>query len=256
MAGARITVAIAITRNPPPCEPPVNFCDGPLKLWMSCWNGAYRPPRGSGPRCRWRCPQVDDPEAHARSRTKWRVPWVRLASHGRAEEADPQAEQGGDDVPLGRDAAAAIAAICAASCRPVAGDVAEDHGADLADQEADEGVESQQPGLALRPGGPRAVEERHVAPVGPARWRRRSVRSAAGGGGQARDPGSRRAASGAGGGGGGGGLAPAGRHSRGTNRPGRARGAAGPVPGPPRRVGVGHRQDVTGARSGPDLQGQ
>ena len=41
MAGARSTVAMAMTAKPPPCEPPVRRCDGPLKSWISCWKGAY-----------------------------------------------------------------------------------------------------------------------------------------------------------------------------------------------------------------------
>ena len=195
-----------------------------------------------------------------RSRTKWRVPWVRLASHGapmkpihRPSSVETTYHSGGTD-------AVAMACICAAVLPAMApGDEAEDHGAELADQEADDGVDEPHPALALGlRGDPRAYRGRGR--------RRRDGRRRRG----RRDAGEDGAASAAGGtpagsAGAGGRDAAAGRRRRlldpfaghvpGRDRPRRAGRRARWPRSRPAGLGIGHRQDVTGARRARDLQG-
>ena len=90
---------------------------------------------------------------------------------GRPEEADPQTDQGRDDVPFGRHAGRGdrrhLGRVLAGH---VAGHGAEDAADELAHQEADEGVEEPAPGRpTCRGGDTRPVEKRHVSPVGPVR---------------------------------------------------------------------------------------
>ena len=194
MAGAKTTVAMAMTTKPPPCDAPVSRCDGPLKLWMSCWNGAYMtatmicPPMPIGMPTR-----SIDRKRRPRSRTKWRVPWVRLASQGapmkpihRPSRVDTTYHSGGhggrgDGLHLRR-----------ASCRRSApATQAKISGADLPDEEADDGVDepAASPG-AWSAGGPTAYRGRgRRCRRGRRRWRggvggrpRRQRGSGAGGG--------------------------------------------------------------------------
>ena len=75
------TVAMAMTTNPAPCDPPVRRWEGPLKSWMSCWNGAYMMATRIWPPMPWRSRSVDDRSAD-RGRARSPGPWVRLASQG------------------------------------------------------------------------------------------------------------------------------------------------------------------------------
>ena len=103
-----------MTTKPAPCEPPVSCCDGPLKLWMSCWNGAYIIATRIWPPMPMAMPTRSTTRKRTpRSRTKLRVPWVRLASHGapmkpihRPSRVDTTYHSGGTD-------AEAMACICA-----------------------------------------------------------------------------------------------------------------------------------------------
>ena len=83
MAGANTTVAMAMTRNPTPWALPVSRCVGPLKFLMWLWNGRYI-------RTTMNCPanpmgmpiRSMSRKRRPRSRTKFLVPCVRLASQG------------------------------------------------------------------------------------------------------------------------------------------------------------------------------
>ena len=272
MAGAKITVAMAMTMNPAPCEPPVSFCEGPLKSWMSCWKGAYItatriwPPRPMAiptrSMTRKRSPRSRDEVARA---------LVPAGQPRRADEADPQAEQGGHHVPLGWDGRRGDGGHLRGRLPgDGAGDVAEDQGADLADQEADDGVDEPHPGLALGlRGDPRGIEEGDVAlghhggrggqlrerRVVGRRGRQRRGGGPGCGGGRGRPlrrarrrrhhhgrPGRRL-------------LEPLAGHVPVRNRPGRACGGrGGPAAAPPGSVSVIDK-DVTGARTAHYLQG-
>ena len=272
---------MAMTTKPAPCEAPVSFCEGALKFLMSCWNGAYMMATRIWPPMPIAIPTRSmSLKRTPRSRKKWRVPWVRLASHGAPMKPIHRPirvvttyhsgrDRGrGDDRHLRRRLPG-----------DGAGDVAEDQRADLADQEADHGVEQPHPALALRlRGDPRGIEEGEIA-LGHHRGRgrqlgeRRVVLQRGRGGRCDRNPGQ---AAGCGGPERRGGRDRASRRGRRGYDHGRTGGRllepfAGHVSvrngsgGPcgrtrwsgsrPAGLGIGHRQDVTGARRGRHLQG-
>ena len=158
---------MAMTTNPPPCEPPGQLLRRAVEVVdVVLERRVHDRRRGSGRRCRCAMPTRSMTRKRTpRSRTKWRVPWVRLASHGapmkpiqRPSRVETTYHSGGTD-------AVAMACICAAVLPgDGAGDEAEDQRADLADQEADDGVDEPHPALALGlRGDPRRIEEGDVA---------------------------------------------------------------------------------------------
>ena len=232
--------------EPAAMRPAGQLCDGPLKLWMSCWNGRVDerdeelPADADGD-----ADQVDQAEAHAEVAHEVARPWVRLASQGaptnpihRPSSVDTTYHSGGTD---GRGDGLHLGAVLPAMAPAT---VPEDQGADLAGQEADHGVEraSIQP-CRLVCGGTQGGRGR--ARPGPA------AAAAGGAAGRHRRPG---AADGGGGDGSGARREPVGARTR--RERARAAVPAGPVGRAAAGLGVGHRQDVTGAPRARHLQGR
>ena len=161
-AGAKSTVAMAMTTNPAPWEAPVSFWEGALKLWMSCWKGAYRMATSNWPPSPIAMPTRSiSLKRRPRSRTKLRVPWVRLASQGAPTNPIHRPNSVTTTYHSGGTEALAIACI-SADVLPGdgAGDQRQDDRAELPDDEADDGVEQPHRALALGlRGDPRRIEE-------------------------------------------------------------------------------------------------
>ena len=66
MAGAKSTVKMAMMTKPAPCEPPVSFCDGPLKyVDVVLERRVHDADEDLAADADGDPDQIDDPEAHA-----------------------------------------------------------------------------------------------------------------------------------------------------------------------------------------------
>ena len=114
MAGANTMVAMAITTKPPPWALPVRRVVGPLKSWMSCWNGAYMQHDEELPGQTDRdADEVDPLDPDAQVAEEMARPLEEAGQPGRADEADPQAEEVTTTYHSGGTEAVAMAWICA-----------------------------------------------------------------------------------------------------------------------------------------------
>ena len=104
MAGAKSTVAMAMMTKPPPCEPPVSLLRRAVEVVDVVLEGrVHEGDEDLAPDADGDADEVDEPEAHAEVADEVARPLGPAGQPGRADEPDPQAEQGGHHVPLGRD---------------------------------------------------------------------------------------------------------------------------------------------------------